>query len=725
MRKRDPIDIKAMGKSMRTGALLVIVAALTLEATLLVQNYFTQESLRGEASLRAENSMETLESKIMNVISQAETGVRNKVWIAQWCLNFPDTLARVSQLVVEDNPVIVGSTVALVPGYDKKRPLFAPYTFRKGDSLVFRSLATEAYDYPSKEWFTKTLELEEGYWSEPYVDVGGGDMLMTTYSLPIRDTEGRMAAVLTGDISLDWLADLAGSIQVYPNSRSIMLSREGLFMVSPREDIVMTKTVQEVVGQLADSMSFKAVNRAMLAGESGEATVHISGKKHQVYYSPVERTGWSMCIIIPDEDIYGGIRRHNRLVRLFQILGLAMLILILRSFFKSQIRNTELSERKKKMEGELQIASKIQMSMVPDSLRSFPERHDLDMAAAIIPAKEVGGDLYDYFIRDGKLFFGVGDVSGKGIPASLVMAVTRTMFRAMSAHEDDPVRIVQSMNDSMAEMNENDMFVTFFFGVLNLSNGHLRYCNAGHNPPRALTDHIFELPVKPNLPLGIVHGYPFEGQEADLIYDDALFLYTDGLTEAENNARELFGEKRMDEALHGRKSAMDHLKAMQDKVERFVGTAPQSDDLTMLFIHYLGTGKMDHLTLKNDIGQISLLAGFMDKVAEDNGLDHGLAMRLNLALEEATTNVIMYAYPKGTEGKVDLGASRQGDNLIFTITDTGVAFDPTVAPEADVSASLENRPIGGLGIHLVRSIMDSVSYKRAEGKNVLTMTKHI
>ena len=534
-----------------------------------------------------------------------------------------------------------------------------------------------------------------------------------------------MAAVLTGDISLDWLADLAGSIQVYPNSRSIMLSREGLFMVSPREDIVMTKTVQEVVGQLADSMSFKAVNRAMLAGESGEATVHISGKKHQVYYSPVERTGWSMCIIIPDEDIYGGIRRHNRLVRLFQILGLAMLILILRSFFKSQIRNTELSERKKKMEGELQIASKIQMSMVPDSLRSFPERHDLDMAAAIIPAKEVGGDLYDYFIRDGKLFFGVGDVSGKGIPASLVMAVTRTMFRAMSAHEDDPVRIVQSMNDSMAEMNENDMFVTFFFGVLNLSNGHLRYCNAGHNPPRALTDHIFELPVKPNLPLGIVHGYPFEGQEADLIYDDALFLYTDGLTEAENNARELFGEKRMDEALHGRKSAMDHLKAMQDKVERFVGTAPQSDDLTMLFIHYLGTGKMDHLTLKNDIGQISLLAGFMDKVAEDNGLDHGLAMRLNLALEEATTNVIMYAYPKGTEGKVDLGASRQGDNLIFTITDTGVAFDPTVAPEADVSASLENRPIGGLGIHLVRSIMDSVSYKRAEGKNVLTMTKHI
>jgi anti-sigma regulatory factor (Ser/Thr protein kinase) len=131
------------------------------------------------------------------------------------------------------------------------------------------------------------------------------------------------------------------------------------------------------------------------------------------------------------------------------------------------------------------------------------------------------------------------------------------------------------------------------------------------------------------------------------------------------------------------------------------------------------------MTLTNDISQISLLAGFMDKVAEENDLDPGLAMQLNLAIEEATTNVIMYAYPEGTEGKVELGASRQGDNLIFTLADWGKPFDPTTAPKADISASLEDRPIGGLGIHLVRTIMDGVSYKRAEGKNVLTMIKHI
>ena len=504
-----------------------------------------------------------------------------------------------------------------------------------------------------------------------------------------------------------------------------MLSRAGLFMVSPSEDVIMTRTVQEVVGQLADSLAFKAVNRAMLNGESGETTLYITKKKHHAYYAPVARTGWSMCILIPEDDIFSKIRRDNLLIRLFQILGLAMLILILHSFVRNQLKTSELYERKERMESELHIASRIQMSMVPDAVKSFPERHDLDMAATIIPAKEVGGDLYDYFIRDGKLFFCIADVSGKGVPASLVMAVTRTMFRATSAHEDDPAAIVQSMNDSMAEMNESDMFVTFFLGVLDLGNGHLKYCNAGHNPPRALTDHIFELPVQPNLPLGIMQGFPFVGQETDLIYDDALFLYTDGLTEAENGAKELFGEARMDAALHGRESAAGHLKRMQEKVEKFVGDAPRSDDLTMLFIHYLGTGKGKHLTMKNDISQIPLLAGFMDGVAEENGLDPGLAMHLNLAIEEAATNVMMYAYPEGTDGDVDLGASRQGDKLIFTLADTGRPFDPTAAPEADISASLEDRPIGGLGIHLVRTIMDSVSYRRAEGKNVLTMIKHI
>ncbi|MBQ7508623.1 MAG: SpoIIE family protein phosphatase, partial [Spirochaetales bacterium] len=500
----------------------------------------------------------------------------------------------------------------------------------------------------------------------------------------------------------------------------------GRFMVTPREDLIMSKTVDEVVGQLADSTSFKALNTAMSAGKTGETKVSISGEKNHVYYAPVERTGWSMCIIIPDSDIYGSIKKTYSLIILLQIFGLLILALILRSFVKNLLRNNELHEREKRMEGELLIASKIQMSMVPDSFLPFPERHDLDMAATIVPAKEVGGDLYDFFIKDEKLFFCIGDVSGKGVPASLVMAVTRTTFRTISAQEDSPEKIVAAMNNSLTDMNENEMFVTFFCGTLDMNTGHLRYCNAGHNPPIALTDRILVLPAVPNLPLGIVPGMKFVGQEMDLHYDDALFLYTDGLTEAENINQEQFGESRMEAALHGRKSAGDHLKDMEEKVKEFVGNAPQSDDLTMLFIHYIGSGKEYHLTMSNDIHQISLLAGFIDRIAEENDLDPSLAMSLNLAIEEAATNAIMYAYPKGTEGNIELGAvAEEGGRLVFTLADKGKPFDPTKIPEADISAPVEDRPIGGLGIHLVRNIMDSISYKRLEGKNVLTMIKNI
>ena len=193
------------------GLLLVIVAAVTLEATALVQYYFSQKGIREEASSRAESQMEATRNRIMDVVNQTEAAVRNSIWITQWALAVPDSLQRVAQRIVEDNPVVVGSTVALVPGYSRKYKLFAPYVFQGEEGLVFRSLATESYDYPDQEWFTKPVEQEDGYWSEPYIDVGGGDVLMTTYSVPVRDYAGRIAAVLTADISLDWLTELVGS----------------------------------------------------------------------------------------------------------------------------------------------------------------------------------------------------------------------------------------------------------------------------------------------------------------------------------------------------------------------------------------------------------------------------------------------------------------------------------------------------------------------------------
>ena len=411
------------------------------------------------------------------------------------------------------------------------------------------------------------------------------------------------------------------------------------------------------------------------------------------------------------------------------ILGLAMIVFLMIRSARNMKELGEITTVKERMENELEIAKGIQMSMIPKIFPSYPERGDIDIYASIVPAKEVGGDLFDFFIMDEKLYFCIGDVSGKGVPASLVMAVTRSLFRTVAAHEKSPRRIVTAMNESMSDMNESTMFVTFFCGVLDMKTGHLRYCNAGHNAPVLLNTAKTPLPVVSNVPLGIVAGTAFQEQETDLKYDDTLFLYTDGVTEAENAKHELFGEERMVDALSGLKGSKAHLEEMQKALDAFVGNTPQSDDITMLFIHYLNEETPDtserHLLIHNDIQQIPQLADFVETIAEEKHLDHSLTLSLNLALEEAVTNVIMYAYPEGTDGLVDIEAIIREHSLSFVISDSGQPFDPTAQPDADVSQSIENRQVGGLGIYLVRSIMDNVSYERNGGKNILSMTKNI
>ena len=653
----------------------------------MLQYFYSRHILSEEATRRAEGQLAATELHIANVVDQVETAVRNSIWSVQQQINRPDSLAAITVRLVGSNPVICGSTVALV---EKN---LAPYSYEQ--------------EGKHQEWFVKPLELRGGYWSEPYFDEGGGNMLMTTYSIPVWDKKGRIAAVFTADVSLDWLTELVGSVQVYPSAFSMVVSRAGQIMVCPAETLVMRHTVHDLAASSSDSSTFNSINRSMLSGHAGNTTFKFEGKVHYMFFDSVERTGWAMSIVIPHNEIYGNIERLGKIVSVLMLLGIAMITLILYHTIKSQHNLNQIEENKHKMEGELKVARGIQMSMIPKSFPPYPERGDVDMFAAVVPAKEVGGDLYDFYIRDSKLFFCIGDVSGKGVPASLVMAVSRSLFRTVSAHELSPQRIVTSMNDSMSDMNESNMFVTFFCGVLDLQNGHLRYCNAGHNAPVLVQEGgNAELAVVPNLPLGI------------------------GLNEAENPVHELFGEERMMQTLEAGLESRVLIDKMRNAVHAFADGAPQSDDLTMLYIRFMNSRKSEeterHLILHNDIQQIPQLAEFVEAVADLAHLDVGLTMSLNLALEEAVSNVIMYAYPKGSDGLVELEAIIRKGSMEFILSDNGTPFDPTAAPEADITLDVEDRPIGGLGIFLVRNIMDEVKYNRSDdGKNILSMTKKL
>ncbi len=410
---------------------------------------------------------------------------------------------------------------------------------------------------------------------------------------------------------------------------------------------------------------------------------------------------------------------------LLHILGLSILAFIVHRYVRGIRRLHDVNTEKERLIGELNIAQRIQEAMKPKPFSPYHERDTIDICALLTPAREVGGDFCDYTIRDEKLFFCIGDVSGKGVAAALVMAMARSSFRILIARESLPERIITSMNDTMAQDNDYNMFITMFVGVLDLPTGRLHYSNAGHKAPYVDNQ---PLPVIPNLPVGAFNNYRYSAQEAQIPSGATIFLYTDGLTEAEDAMHNQFGTERMEERLKA-DTPQQLIEQMTAGVNEFVGKTEQSDDLTMLAIHYIQKSSEERLyrslTLPCDISKIDQLAELIEEVCEELKIPSTTTMQINLALEEAVVNVMNYAYPTGLEGDVTVEAKANTEQLTFTITDSGQPFDPTVRGEVDITLPAEERAIGGLGIHLIRRYMDSINYERHEGHNILTLRKKL
>ena len=310
------------------------------------------------------------------------------------------------------------------------------------------------------------------------------------------------------------------------------------------------------------------------------------------------------------------------------------------------------------------------------------------------------------------------------------MAVTCRLFRTIAYNVETPEGIVALLNDALAESNESNMFCTAFVGILDLKSGELRYCNAGHNPPIILQPDGNVLPMKivPNLALGVWPGFEYQGESCMVNSGSTLFLYTDGVTEAETCDNELYGEQRLISVLQSQThntpcQIIDNVLA---DIALHVKGADQNDDITILCCSIGELRDKDecrHITLCNKIEEIGRMSEFIDQLAEEFNLSPEVSFNVHLALEEAVTNVIMYAFPEGEEHEIMLTVRCANNSLIFNVVDSGMEFDPTLQPDADVTLSLEERPIGGLGIFLIRRIMQKVEYRRVDGKNILTMVK--
>lgn len=576
------------------GLLLIIFSAVLIELVCVLQFWYAREGIRGEVQQRAESELNQKSLEIKNITTSVEVAVNNMVWLVEQNLGDPNGVTNACRRLVTANDVIVGCGLAFVADYyPSKGHWYEPYAVKgeKGE-VEIQQIGSASHNYLEAEWFTSAMASKEGHWSEPYFDEAGAKMMLCTYSYPIRDKKGTIVAILGADVSLEWLSQVMGSIHTLPTSYNLLLSRTGKLIACPEESLLIKKTVQDVTRDMKDTMA-QVVNHRMLGGDHGQAVVYDNhGNKNYVFFAPVEdRTGWSMSVVCSDKEIFHTLHVTGLKLLLLSLLALALLGFIIYRSVRNYYRLRRLHAEKERASSELRIANGIQMGMVPKIFPPYPDRNDVEIFAAMQPAKEVGGDLYDFYIRDEKLFFCIGDVSGKGVPASLVMAMTRSMFRIVSNHETAPERIVGSLNEALEEMNEANMFVTLFVGVLDLATGRLDYSNAGHCPPLLIGENISMLPVESNFPVGLMKDWHYVAQTTQLKPWDTLFLYTDGLIEAEDGDLNLYGEERMCQVVrrmpHGKKLVLKKLiDEMKESVDTYADGTVQSDDLTMLAIQY-------------------------------------------------------------------------------------------------------------------------------------------
>lgn len=742
-----------------------------------------------------QTSMDVSNEKINNIFSAVEVALANNLTEVEETMGNDQKAYYAPMHLLQLNPNIMGAAVAYNPEYEpKKGQPFAPYVYRDSSGVIkTKQLNTKEYDYLHKEWFTQPLATDSDFWSEPYVDIGGGEVLMSTYSMPLTNSKNEIYAIQTADLSLDWIADLKHKVDSIINedyyfgwdstghASCFIVTKQGTFIAHPNNKLDNDATIQDFLKRNIGKDKKGIVNDILSDSDGMTGFRNKNGERQFIFHSPIERTGWRMGIILPGKDIFSIINTFINFLVAILLSGLIIVGLVCRSAIRrvtkpltrfansaeeiakgnfgaelpvikskdemrqlhdsfammqhslvNQIEQSRIvNEEKGRIDKELQIANNIQMSMIPKTFPPFPERNDIDIYAQLIPAKEVGGDLYDFYIRDEKLFFCVGDVSGKGVPAAMVMAVTHALFRTLSAHEAQPNRILSAINNSLTEGNESSMFVTLFVGVLDLPTGRLRYSNAAHDCPLLLFGNEKQmLSCDPNVPIGVIENWKYTTQETTIDLYTTIFLYTDGLTEAEDICHNQFQENRMIAAAQkASNQPRELIEQMTLSVHQFVGKAEQNDDQTMLAIQYKREKKNakfhKSLTLPNNIEEIPQLNVFIDEVCEAVGLGMSDTMSVNLALEEAVVNVMDYAYPPDSQGEVTIEAEADDERMKFVITDHGIPFDPTAKAEVDTTLGLEERPTGGLGIHLVRQIMDSINYERENGKNVLTLRKKL
>ena len=555
---------------------------------------------------------------------------------------------------------------------------------KPGDDIANISAIGDVYEYSDMEYKYLVPDVRDGIPSDELIkgpDVGYGKTISAW--APILDKSGKTVAMVEADCVLSNLAAVVRRHAIFIVGGLVLCMAAVLGILI----LILRRSVTEPIGQLTEYV---------------DSYTHGGLEKKKFRFD--DEVQWLANSFY---DMTSRIEAYNREVQ-------------------------RVTAEKERIGAELNVATQIQADMLPRIFPAFPDRSEFDLYATMEPAKEVGGDFYDFFLIDeDHIALVMADVSGKGVPAALFMVIAKTLIKNRALLGENPSEILKNVNNQLCEGNEAELFVTVWLAVIEISTGKGLAANAGHeHPVIRRKDGQYELVVYRHSPaVATMEGVRFKEHEFEMHPGDTLFVYTDGVPEATNASNELFGTDRMLEALNREPDAAPEkiLSNVRESVDAFVGEAPQFDDITMLGFVYKGTpAAPDELTLEAKDENLDKALAFVDGHLETLGCSMKTQMQIDVAVEELFVNVAHYAYTPNT-GTVTLRFEKKTDPLAAEITliDSGIPYDPLAKKDPDVTLSAEERQIGGLGIYMVKKSMDDVRYQYTDGKNVLTIRKVI
>ncbi|MEH6589257.1 MAG: SpoIIE family protein phosphatase [Halioglobus sp.] len=689
--------------------------------------------------------------------------------------------------IVEENDDIFGATIALNPSLLEDANGFAPYYFRRDSFIEYADLSEQRYW--EQPWYTEAAAAQQPIWVEPYFDAGGGNVLMTTFSVPVfRLDESRqrfLYAVVTADVSLDELHRYLQRLRLGSNGFGILLSRGGIILSSPNPDSIM-KHHLEVAENAFDINAWSATFDAALQGQTPNRKIecpHLFGQC-MIRLTALKSTGWPVGVIYSEDDILAPLYEYQRktaLLGLFTLIIMALLISVvtrrltrpltalaqvtdqiaqgsldvplpriqgkdevarLIAAFAEMKRNLRIyiddlelaTAARSRLEGELATARQIQMAMLPQEGEAHETTDDLEYWATVKPAKSVGGDLYTYFYDSAeKLHFCVGDVSDKGVPAALFMARTLSHIQQFSDLFTDPGAGMAVLNNALVTGNSNCMFVTLFYGVLDRENGQLIFASAGHTPPSLLRSDTASAILQDSGPaLGLVDDVKYPTNTLQLSTGDRLAIYTDGIDEAFNPRNEMFGTERLDQALEltSNKPPAEAGHDILAAISAFTGDAPQSDDICLMLVDITGkvmANQHDNIHASFSPGErlVSRVCDWLEQVLVPFSLEPATQLELVLVCEEVVSNIKKYA-GLTDDDKIEIDLLPTATNITLTFSDPGIAFNPLGdTTGAELGRDIETAEIGGLGVHLISQLTEQQSYQRQNDCNVLQLIRNL